>query len=164
MVIETRGLFRVLLAATIAVGGTFSPSEATAQSPKACPDKDKAKRDFVKGRLAYRRGNYEEAILKWQDSYAACAKPLTLFNIGNAYERLGELKAALKHFEQYRPVAEKHEHADLDSRMATLRSRIAEQDQGQAGPVLPENLRGLWRHSNRIGVDDTINHAGTHSQ
>lgn len=125
---------RIVIIAAALIGALVSfPLTAAAQTQgAACTNKDQAKKDFVKGRLAYRRGDYEEAILKWQDSYAACAKPLTLFNIGNAYERLGNLKEALKHFEQYRPLAAKHEQADLDSRMEGLRTRIAEQDRIEA--------------------------------
>lgn len=128
-------LFKACLAAALVVApiaATFVPTEAFAQGEGPCTDQKAAKRDFIKGRLAYRRGDYEEAILKWQDSYAACAKALTLFNIGNAYERLGDLKAALSHFERYQPLAEKHERADLDSRMEGLRTRIAAEDQKTA--------------------------------
>lgn len=97
-----------------------------------CPNKTKAKRTFDAGHLAYRRGEYEDAILKFQDSYANCEKALTLLAIGNAYERLGDLKAALKHLEKYQPSAEKREREEIANRISALKSRIEEQDKAEA--------------------------------
>lgn len=97
-----------------------------------CPNKTKAKRTFDAGHLAYRRGEYEDAILKFQDSYANCEKALTLLAIGNAYERLGDLKAALKHLEKYQPSAEKREREEIANRISALKSRIEEQDKTDA--------------------------------
>ncbi len=121
-----KNLLMLLLAALFMLTSNVSLAQNAAIG--ACADKDQAKREFVKGRLAYRRGNYSEAIILWQNSYAACEKPLTLFNIGNAYERLGDLKAALTHFERYLPYATDNERTDLNGRIAALRRRVADQE------------------------------------
>jgi tetratricopeptide (TPR) repeat protein len=108
---------------------TGSTRSARAQNDDvACKDRRGAKKDFNKGRLAYRRGDYEEAILKWQESYASCAEPLIHLNIANAYERLGDLKPALSHLKMWRQVAPLREHSELDARIKAMEDRIAQQD------------------------------------
>ena len=121
---------RWLAVVAVLIVGVVAPVVAHAQSrpPARCPDKEKAKRDFVEGRVAYRRGDYATAIIKWQDSFAACEKKDTLYNLGNASERSGKLQAAVEYFERYRPLAEPHEISDLDSRIGKLKTRVAEQD------------------------------------
>jgi hypothetical protein len=114
-------LIVLVVAALASAGGT-----ARAEKGK-CTDRPSAKRAFDAGHLAYRSGAYEESILKFQDSYRLCQMPLTLLAIANAYERLGDLETALKNLEEYRPHAEKGETAELDSRIATLKSRIDDQ-------------------------------------
>ena len=117
-----KALLVALVAATLAsAGGTASAEQGK------CPDKAKAKLAFDAGHLAYRRGAYEEAILKFQDSHGLCEKALTLLAIANAYERLGDLDAALEHLERYRPHADKTEQGEIDTRIATLKGRIDEQ-------------------------------------
>jgi tetratricopeptide (TPR) repeat protein len=122
-----KALLTTILGAALLLQPRVSSAGDGKNAELPCPDEAKAKDDFVKGRLAYRRGNYEKAIIKWQDSYAACQRPLTLFNIGNAYERLGDYEGALENLQKYRPHAEKHERADLDSRIAKLEARVAKQ-------------------------------------
>jgi hypothetical protein len=114
-------LIALVAAALVSAGGT-----ASAEKGK-CPEKAKAKLAFDAGHLAYRRGAYEEAILKFQDSYGLCEMALTLLAVANAYERLGDLEAALENLEAYRPRAEKGEQAEIETRIATLKSRIDEQ-------------------------------------
>jgi tetratricopeptide (TPR) repeat protein len=117
-----RALLVVLVAAALASAGAV----ASAQKG-TCPAKAQAKRAFDAGHLAYRRGTYEEAILKFQDSYGLCEMPLTLLAIANAYERLGDFEAALEHLEKYRPHAAKGEQTEIDTRIATLKGRIDEE-------------------------------------
>lgn len=107
--------------------GLAGPAVAHAQDKDvACQDRRQAKREFNKGRLAYRRGDYEEAILKWQESYAMCEEPLIHLNIANAYERLGDLEPALEHLKKWRLVAPLREHGELDARIAGLSTRVDE--------------------------------------
>ena len=91
-------------------------------------DRREAKRLFNQGHLAYRRGDYEESILKWQESFALSGEPLINESMANAYERIGNLNAALKHLQAWRAKAPRREHKELDSRIESLRSRVARQD------------------------------------
>jgi tetratricopeptide (TPR) repeat protein len=82
-----------------------------------------AKRLFNQGHLAYRRGDYEEAILKWQESYELSKEPLIFLSIANAYERLGDVKEALSYLKKWREKAPRREHAELDGRIERLEAR-----------------------------------------
>jgi len=123
---------RALLISLLAAALLLPLSASAGGRKEKCPNRWKAKRAFDAGHLAYRRGMYEEAILKFQDSYSQCEKALTLLAIGNAYERLGDLEAAVEHLEKYQPHAERRERPELESRIATLKSRIEEQEKQEA--------------------------------
>ncbi len=135
---------RRALALCLALAAVTAFDDAAAQeqqSDVACKDRRQAKREFNKGRLAYRRGDYEEAIVKWQESYAMCEEPLIHLNIANAYERIGDPRSALKHLELWRQVAPIREHGELDARLGSLRQRVAEQDKQDADKRAQEDAR-----------------------
>ena len=99
---------------------------AWAQDQPAPRERREAKRLFDQAHLAYRRGDYEEAILKWQQSYELSKEPLIFESIANAYERLGDLEAAHKYLSQWRAHAPKNEQKELDSRLESLKARLDE--------------------------------------
>lgn len=145
----TGGLLIALVAAAlVSIGGT-----ADAATSK-CTDKAKAKRAFDAGHLAYRNGSYEEAILKFQDSYGLCEMALTLLAIANAYERLGSLEAALENLEKYRPSAAKGEQAEIDSRIATLKERIDEQKKEEEKRQEEEERKKLEEEKQRRDAEE----------
>ena len=80
-------------------------SSALAQAPSA--DTARAKELFDNGALLYDEGNYQAAILAFQESYNLSKAPVLLYNIANGYERLGDLKAARDTLNTYRAVAPK---------------------------------------------------------
>jgi tetratricopeptide (TPR) repeat protein len=86
-----------------------------------------AKRLFNKGHLAYKDGNYEEAILKWQRAVELSKEPLIHESLSNAYERLGKLEKAIDHLARWREEAPEKEQARLDTRLENLALRLAEQ-------------------------------------
>lgn len=99
---------------------------AVAQDQPAPRERREAKRLFDQAHLAYRRGDYEEAILKWQQSYELSKEPLIFESIANAYERLGDLEAAHKYLSQWRAHAPRNEQKELDSRLESLEARLEE--------------------------------------
>ena len=56
---------------------------------------------FQLGTSEYGIGNYEDAIDAWQRAYDLDPQPLILFNIGQAYERLGRLVEAVETIERF---------------------------------------------------------------
>ena len=82
---------------------------------------------FDNGATLYEEGQYEEAILAWEESYRISGEPLLVFNIANAYERVGgleNLRIALGNFNQYRAYAPSDERDTLERRIRNLEARI----------------------------------------
>lgn len=129
----------VIAVALVSLIPTVASAQTSGDKDVACQDRRQAKREFNKGRLAYRRGDYEEAILKWQESYAMCEEPLIHLNIANAYERLGDLEPALDHLKKWRLVAPLREHGELDARIAGLSTRVAELQKEKAASQATED-------------------------
>ncbi|MBM4357884.1 MAG: tetratricopeptide repeat protein [Deltaproteobacteria bacterium] len=116
----------LLLAALGSPGATLAQQPTSAAAPASSVssnDRNEAKRLFNQGHLAYKNGDYEEAILKWQQSYELSREPLIYESIANAYERLGDAKHALANLKEWRKVAPFREHRTLDSRIERLESR-----------------------------------------
>jgi hypothetical protein len=60
-----------------------------------------ATRHFNAAKAAEQRGDYRVAVDEYQQAYDAAPHPTVLFNIGNAYERLGEPRHAAEFFTRY---------------------------------------------------------------
>ncbi len=99
------------------------PAPARAQDTTTQKQRREAKRLFNQAHLAYRRGDYEEAILKWEQSYELSQEPLIFLSIANAYERLGDVKQTLENLRRWRAHAPAREHKELDSRIEALEER-----------------------------------------
>ncbi len=101
----------------------------------------KARRLFNQGRLAYRKGDYEEAVLKWQESYELSKKPLIFESIANAYERLGKASSALEYLKKWRKSAPRREHRALDGRIERLEERVRAEEEERLRKEEAERLR-----------------------
>ncbi len=111
-------------------GATLGAQSSVVQVPRIAlritkKQRREAKRLFNQAHLAYRRGDYEEAILKWEQSYELSKEPLIFESIANAFERLGDPERALENLSKWRKTAPRREHKSLDSRIENLESRIA---------------------------------------
>ena len=116
-------LAALIIALTLATGG--APSVARAQKANVSQkDRREAKRLFNQAHLAYRRGDYEEAILKWEQSFDLSGEPLIYLSIANAYERLGDPEQALDYLTRWREKAPRREHEELDQRIESLQRRV----------------------------------------
>lgn len=84
---------------------------------------------YVAGARAYDEGRYEEAVTAWKQAYELSPRPLLLFNMANALERLGRAPEALAALQQYRGTADASEFETLDRRIESLGRRVEEQRQ-----------------------------------
>ncbi len=100
-----------------------------------------AKRLFNQAHLAYWRGDYEEAILKWEQSFELSQEPLIFESIANAYERIGDPRQALEYLQRWREKAPRREHKSLDSRVENLESRIARLEDEERARAEQEEAR-----------------------
>lgn len=103
--------------------GALWASPAAAQWGRPSAD-DQARQFYEVGEQRYNEGAYEEAISQWLTAYQLSPRPLILFNMANAYERLGRYADALDNLERYRVEAPAEEHAQLDARLENLRQRV----------------------------------------
>jgi tetratricopeptide (TPR) repeat protein len=105
-----------------------------------------ARQHYNSGQDYYAQGRYEKAIEEFEEAYRLDrSKHLLLFNISQAYERMGALNKAVEYLKRY---LKKDPRADnrvsLESKIANLEARIA-----NTGVVVTSNQTGAT-----IYVDD----------
>lgn len=105
----------------------FAPAGALAQR-RGDPRERRARELFEQGEAAYEEGRYEEAISAFEQAYGLSARPLLLYNIANAQERLGLLREALENLRVYRDDAPEEEIPVLERRIRGLEDRVARQE------------------------------------
>lgn len=86
-----------------------------------------ARRLFEDGDRLYQEGRYEDAIVRFEESYALSGRPLLLFNMANAYERLARYASAADALRRYLPNAAPAETEMIQTRITMLERRAAEQ-------------------------------------
>ena len=97
-------------------------------------DDEQAKLLFTNGKTLYGEGNYEAAILAFEEAYALSRKPGLLFNIANAQERLGQLQAALDTLAKYRVYADADQQEALNRRIYNIERRLGVRPPDPAAP------------------------------
>ncbi|MFK8001420.1 MAG: tetratricopeptide repeat protein [Polyangiales bacterium] len=103
-----------------------------AASVEAPVDNDEQARVlYLRGDRLYSEGRYEEATAAFRESYELSGRPGLLFNIANAYERLGQLEEALQALQRFAPNAPEHQRATVNTRIANIEERLREQDEAR---------------------------------
>lgn len=74
-------------------GGAEAPGEPSADATST------ARAEFERGLALAAEGSYEEAISAFNRSYAAVPHPRTILNIAISYHRLGQIDAAISHYQ-----------------------------------------------------------------
>jgi tetratricopeptide (TPR) repeat protein len=102
-------------------------AEAAAGSAQAA-----AKDHYERATAAYYAGRYPEAIAEFRKTYDLDPEPILLFNIAQAYRKLGNVEEALAHYRRYLDRAPQADNRE------TVRARIreleAELKDGSASP------------------------------
>ncbi len=125
--IRSRNLVRGLAVLGFVATLGLPASESLRAQPSEQQAGDASARElFAKGQAAYRRGDYDEAIGYWERAYAADPRPLILYNVSQAYERLGKLKKAVETLERYlrEAAADDPNQSDARARLSALRERL----------------------------------------
>lgn len=97
----------------------------------------RARQLYDNGAILYDEGRYEDAIVAWQEAWNLSERPLLLYNIANAQERLGLWREALETLNRYRAFARPEERERLDRRINNLERRLAEDGAPVATATLP---------------------------
>lgn len=124
-----RAVVLAVLAALLVVTVAVEGHAQRRQPGVSYADWRQARKLFNQGHLAYRRGDYEEAIVKWEKSRELSKEPIIYESVANAYERLGDARKALANLQKWRASAPKREHRSLDERLERLEERVAELDE-----------------------------------
>ncbi|MBW1876766.1 MAG: tetratricopeptide repeat protein [Deltaproteobacteria bacterium] len=132
--------FTLLLLALLASGPSLAQEE-----PPPSADDARARELFENGRVLHEEGRYEDAIAAWEEGYRLSKRPLFLFNIGNAHEKLGDLGLAIEYFNRYRAFAPEEERVTLERKIRALEERLGDvqtepEPEPEPEPVVPEPL------------------------
>ncbi len=102
------------------------------------PDKKVSKKDdlharrlYKKGDRAYAEGRYADAVTAFEEAYALSGRPLLLFNLGNAYERLERYQDAAEALDRYLPDAKPREQDAIEKRIENLKRRAKKQEEAK---------------------------------
>jgi tetratricopeptide (TPR) repeat protein len=138
----------ILLSAGLALAPIPAAAQTAGTTPPPSDDKaanlKRAEELYSNGERLYKEGSYEAAILAFQESYELSKEPSLLFNIGNAYERLGDFANARRYLDQYRAFAPEKERELLSRRIQALdqRQRDKELKDQQAADAAKNNNNG----------------------
>src|SRR5579859_2663350 len=112
--------------------GLLVAAPAMAQpAPDSDPDTEVAGREFQRGRDLYEQGDYPGAIAAFERANDIKPRPGFDFNIGRAYDRMGQWARALDYYERYLHAIRDGEDPDTRARVETLKARL------QKGAVAP---------------------------
>src|SRR5687768_3142733 len=94
-------------------------SAANAQPPPADPERDeRARNHYAAGNSYYQNGAYEDAVREFRLAYELSQRPALLFNLANAYERLGRVEEAADHLSRFlAAVPETPDRTTLEERL-----------------------------------------------
>ena len=121
------------IAAAIAALVAFAPAMARAQEVKPAPDLaaadplDSLRERFREGMDKYKAGAFADAVVIWESIYRELGSDKgyrLAFDLGRAYEELGELIKAAEHYETYldRVAARRREGETLEEKVAKQES------------------------------------------
>lgn len=89
-------------------------------------DDARARELFQNGAALYDEGRYEDAIAAWREAWRLSGRPLLLFNMANAAERLGRWSEAAALLNRYRAFAPEEEREVLERRIVNIERRAKE--------------------------------------
>ncbi len=124
-------LSRVCL--TLVFISTSAPSEEpivrACEAAPTAEDEARAHRLFEQGKKSFREGRFQDAVHLLKEVYRLKCAPEPLYNLGRAYDNLGELGAAIGAFEAYlRASPNAEDRGAVEERIGTLKRQLAERE------------------------------------
>jgi tetratricopeptide (TPR) repeat protein len=99
---------------------------------------EEARARFSAARLAYADGRFDDALEDFKRAYQLSGRPALLFNIASASDRLRRDQDALEAYEGYlAKVPDVDNRRFVESRIALLRERVADEEQRAAERAVP---------------------------
>jgi flagellar motor protein MotB len=96
----------------------------TKKEAKKSAKEDKKKAEEMHGKAVelYKDGNYEEALKYFSMAYELAQNPVTLFNMGRCYEKLGKIKEAYGYYKQYIDSGDEGRREDAEAAIKNIES------------------------------------------
>lgn len=131
------------LRAALLAAASFALSLALAPTASAQPTSEggdaEARALFEAGQVAFREGRFEDALTDFQHAYDRSPRPLLLFNIGTAADRLRRDAVALDAFERYLAAMPEATNAvEVRARIDVLRDAVARASADEPPDTAPE--------------------------
>lgn len=128
-----------LLGSGVALAQERAQDRGPAPAERELSPDERARELYLRGDRLYAEGSYDDAIVALKEAYELSRRPALLFNIANAYERLGRYEEALLYLNQYAPSAPDHQQHIVLKRIRALEQRAEERrnQNGQAAPSAP---------------------------
>lgn len=130
------GALCLALALSVVMGGLANPVLAQPDD-RGSAKKKKGERDqrarvlYKEGEGDYAAGRYEEAAAKFQEAYKLSKRPALLFNLANAYERMGEYQKAADNLERYLDSPKVKDVVSVRERIRRLESAVESQREAE---------------------------------
>lgn len=120
---------RIVILCTAFLLTAFATSGASAKDGEPGDEQTdhQAREAFRKGDRAYADKRYEDAVEAFTKAYELSNRPLMLYNIANALERLERWEEAAEKLRKYRDYAPRSELRTVDARIASLTARAERQ-------------------------------------
>ena len=101
-------------------------SVANAQEGAEGEDAEIAKRLYLNGKMLFEEERYGDAVTAWNKAYEMSHKPVVLYNVAIAYEKLEEYQKSIDTLYQYRIYAPREEQDELLVKIEELKVKLAE--------------------------------------
>jgi tetratricopeptide (TPR) repeat protein len=122
-------LIRAVAAIPVFALGLAVPAHAQ-QQPAERPVKEedaRARELFLEGEAHYAAGRYELAAERYLAAYELSQRPELLFNLGNAFERMGEYEKAADYLRRYAESPRARDVVSVRERVRRLEAAAAEE-------------------------------------
>jgi tetratricopeptide (TPR) repeat protein len=117
-----RSPLAVLVCAVLAALIATTAAPATARADKPASPQARAAELFKSSADAYRDGNFQRTADLLKEAYGLDPQPVLLYNLGRAYEGLGDVDAAIATYEKYLAADPKtRDRGAIEQRLTTLR-------------------------------------------
>ena len=102
---------------------------SVANAQDGSEDVEVAKRLYLNGKMLFEEERYGDAVTAWNKAYEISHKPVVLYNVAIAYEKLEEYQKSIDTLYQYRIYAPLEEQDELVAKIEELKVKLAESTQ-----------------------------------
>jgi tetratricopeptide (TPR) repeat protein len=122
---------RIPAIAILLLSAIYLPAPPAHAQPQPPVEDTRARELFLEGEAHYAAGRYEQAAERYLEAYQLSQRPELLFNVGNAYERLGDYEKAAEYLRQYADNPRARDVVSVRERIRRLEAAAAEEKRRQ---------------------------------